>query len=408
MKISFLLFTVILIYSLTTNSEAQIILNPGDDKIFTNDPATGGETGNNGNGSFNLDGNYDLGTKTIKAQANSYPIISTGRGEAYSLIYYDFQISETSKTQNNTVGAWINYNVFWKGYQEIFGVLFSNAIVKIEIIIKDRTTNELVKNEVVHDLDIKTYTFQDVIVVGLNLNDSEVKVNTVPIVLTRGHDYRLHLKLTTTLLVVGLNQPLAFCDYMDGFAGGGDGRVELRNLLVKIGLDERETLQKLANLDSLESRIDTLEYKLDHHYHTYLTGRGTGHNNTEANTTLSIFEEGTITGTTPPVYSDSEPENIPEEEIENKSVPDDFSVGQNYPNPFNPSTKISFAISAQGLVTIKVFDILGRQVKVLMNEIKAPGYYEISFNASNLPSGTYIYEVRAGSFVETKKMILMK
>ena len=100
--------------------------------------------------------------------------------------------------------------------------------------------------------------------------------------------------------------------------------------------------------------------------------------------------------------------DIPEENIENKSVPDKFSLGQNYPNPFNPSTVISFAIPTQAFVTVKVYDILGREVKTLMNETKPAGYYEINFNASDLPSGTYIYEIRAGNFVETKKMILLK
>ena len=89
-------------------------------------------------------------------------------------------------------------------------------------------------------------------------------------------------------------------------------------------------------------------------------------------------------------------------------TPEEFSLSQNYPNPFNPSTTISFAIPTQELVNVKVFDVLGRQVEVLMNEIKAPGYYEISFNAGRLPSGTYIYEIRAGNFIETKKMILLR
>ena len=89
-------------------------------------------------------------------------------------------------------------------------------------------------------------------------------------------------------------------------------------------------------------------------------------------------------------------------------IPKEFSLSQNYPNPFNPSTKISFSIPTQEFISLKVFDVLGRQVEVLLNEIKEPGYYEISFNAGRLPSGTYMYEIRAGSFVETKKMILLK
>ena len=316
MKLFFLLFTSLLIFFSGISIYAQIVVAPGEEKLFTSLQATGGETGNNGNVSFNMDGSFDLASKTLKAQSNSYPLVSVGRGEAYSLIYYDFQVSATSGTENNTIGALIDYSVFWKGYQEIFSTILSNAIVKIEIIIKDQTVNKLLVDETVHNLDVKTYSFLDVIAVGFTLNDTDTKVNTIPAILTRGHSYRIHLKLSTTLLIVGISQPLAFCDYMDGFTGGGDGRVELNRLYVKVGLDEKETLEKLAKLDSLETRIDSLEYKLDHHYHIYLTGRGVGHNNTEANTTLSIFEEGSLPNIYPPQYETQQ--NLNSDENEDK------------------------------------------------------------------------------------------
>ena len=89
-------------------------------------------------------------------------------------------------------------------------------------------------------------------------------------------------------------------------------------------------------------------------------------------------------------------------------VPKTFSLYQNYPNPFNPSTKISFALPMQEFVTLKVYDVLGRQVKVLLNEIKEPGNYDINFDASRLPSGTYFYTLTAGSFTQTKKMLMIK
>ena len=403
MKISYLFFTAVLVILSNISINAQIILAPGEEETFTNYPATGGEGGDNGNFLFVLGHDFDTGTKTIKAQANGIPAVSTGNGEAYALIYYDFEISETPATHNNTIGAWIDYQVFWKGYQTLLGVAtISNTNAKIELVLVDRTTNHLIKNDVIHDYSLYQYSY-DFLSAGFKL-DTETGVNNFAVVLRRGHHYRLHLKLTTKIWVDAAAQ----VDYMNGFAGAGDGRVELTRLFVKVGLDEKETLQKLAQLDSLESRIDTLEYKLDHHHHIYLTGRGVGQNNTEANTTLSIFDEGGTPGISPPIYNDIPENNIPEENIENKSVPDKFSLGQNYPNPFNPSTVISFAIPTQAFVTVKVYDILGREVKTLMNETKPAGYYEINFNASDLPSGTYIYEIRAGNFVETKKMILLK
>ena len=406
MKLRYLLFSSLVLILLSFPVKAQIILNPGESKVFTNYPATGGEAGDNGNFIFILNSAYDINAKTIKAEVISR-IIGTGKGEAYALLYYDFTISETPETHNNTVGALISYSIFWNGFQEMIALVGSNSWVNIEMHLKDLTATQLICSDIIHDLDLKTASIK-VVNIGLDYNDSDTKNDVVPAILKRGHTYRLNVKLTCTLFAT--LTPLhvrSMCDFMDGILGLGDGRVELSNIFVKVGLDEEETLQKLIKLDSLESRIDSLEYKLNHHYHIYLTGRGIGQNNTEANTTLSIFEEGN-SASSPPIYNEIPEQNILKENIENKSSPDKFSLGQNYPNPFNPSTKITFAIPKQELVTIKVFDILGRQVKILMNEIKSPGYYEINFEAGRYPSGTYVYEIRAGDFVETKKMILLK
>ena len=85
-----------------------------------------------------------------------------------------------------------------------------------------------------------------------------------------------------------------------------------------------------------------------------------------------------------------------------------FNLHQNYPNPFNPSTSISYSISEMEFVTLKVYDVLGNEIANLVSEEKRIGNYEIEFNASKLPSGIYFYQIQAGSFVETKKMVLLK
>ncbi|MCX7833170.1 MAG: T9SS type A sorting domain-containing protein [Ignavibacteria bacterium] len=89
-------------------------------------------------------------------------------------------------------------------------------------------------------------------------------------------------------------------------------------------------------------------------------------------------------------------------------VPAKYELMQNYPNPFNPSTKIKFAVPKSGVVTIKVFDILGRQVNVVMNNHLEPGYYETEFDGSDLPSGIYFYKLEALDFTEIKSMVLLK
>jgi len=85
-----------------------------------------------------------------------------------------------------------------------------------------------------------------------------------------------------------------------------------------------------------------------------------------------------------------------------------FGLDQNYPNPFNPVTIIKYEIPELSLVTLKVFDVLGSKVVALVDEEKPAGSYEVEFNALALPSGIYFYKLQAGSFVETKKMVLMK
>lgn len=90
------------------------------------------------------------------------------------------------------------------------------------------------------------------------------------------------------------------------------------------------------------------------------------------------------------------------------SLPVQFTLSQNYPNPFNPTTTFQFQIPFSGLVSIKVFDILGREIVVLMNGVKSAGIYQVTWNASTLPSGIYFYRVQAGTNIAVKKAILLK
>lgn len=89
-------------------------------------------------------------------------------------------------------------------------------------------------------------------------------------------------------------------------------------------------------------------------------------------------------------------------------IPNSFTISQNYPNPFNPTTVIKYAIPKAENVEIKVFDILGREVAKLVDEYKNAGYYSTSFNASQLASGVYLYRIKAGSFVSTRKMMVAR
>jgi hypothetical protein len=89
-------------------------------------------------------------------------------------------------------------------------------------------------------------------------------------------------------------------------------------------------------------------------------------------------------------------------------VPSSYALSQNYPNPFNPTTNIKFNLPKNENVSLKIYDILGNEVQNLVEGVQQAGVYNITVDASNLASGIYFYTLRAGSFVETKKMSLIK
>lgn len=95
--------------------------------------------------------------------------------------------------------------------------------------------------------------------------------------------------------------------------------------------------------------------------------------------------------------------------VENESrIPNEFKLFQNYPNPFNPTTTISFTLPVSTFTSLKIYDVLGKEVALLVNRVEKTGRHQVTFNASSLPSGVYFYQLRSGNFVETKKMLLTK
>lgn len=94
--------------------------------------------------------------------------------------------------------------------------------------------------------------------------------------------------------------------------------------------------------------------------------------------------------------------------VADKSVPETFNLYQNYPNPFNPTTKIKYSIPKLSYVTLKVYNALGQEVTTLVKEVKPAGNYEINWDANNMASGIYFYQIKTGEYAQTKKMILLK
>jgi hypothetical protein len=120
--------------------------------------------------------------------------------------------------------------------------------------------------------------------------------------------------------------------------------------------------------------------------------------------TISIKQETVDLPILPPIVA------VNDERI---TPPNEFTLFQNYPNPFNPTTSIKYAVSSMQFVTLKVYDILGNEVATLVDEYKPADSYEVYFNGhsdegQNLSSGVYFYQLKASSFTETKKMILLR
>jgi len=122
---------------------------------------------------------------------------------------------------------------------------------------------------------------------------------------------------------------------------------------------------------------------------------------TDSENGTAVGMQGTILRTTNGGVSFVEEEEIDE-------IPTGYKLSNNFPDPFNSSTKIRYSVPQSSQLQIKVFDLLGNEIETLVNEEKPIGTYEITWTAENVTSGIYYYRLRAGSFLETKKMVLLK
>jgi hypothetical protein len=124
-----------------------------------------------------------------------------------------------------------------------------------------------------------------------------------------------------------------------------------------------------------------------------------------------VYDSGLVTIPGVKVYKESSRITVtytPLSVAEQKSLPREFAMSQNYPNPFNPSTTIKFELPKSSMVRLSVYDILGREVSVLVNERRDAGVHEVKFDASGLSSGVYFYRMQAGDFVQSKSLIVLK
>jgi len=329
------------------------------------------EASNMANVSLNVS-NFNIGSKFVQATT-----------------YTDFQVSGSG----SEVDASVDYSIEWKGGWTLGGVFtgFNDVMSKITLSLRDITaSNRLVQATTIHTQTVDGFIGIDIIDAGFGL-DKGTSENSLSAKLTRGHTYRL--LLTARCEGKGALNATVLLDYM--LAPWG---VWWNDLSVSIAPDLNE------RIDSLQAEIDQLRSQLENHKHIYLTGKGEGHNNTEAQTSVAIFMD------------DGQPddEDIPEiiTDADNgantEPLPQPSVLLTNYPNPFNPSTTIRYSIPSREFVTIRVYNTLGQVVSTIVDSPQEAGEHEIIFDAAGLASGVYYYRLEAGAYRETRKLTLVK
>ncbi|HEY6571860.1 MAG TPA: T9SS type A sorting domain-containing protein, partial [Candidatus Eisenbacteria bacterium] len=201
--------------------------------------------------------------------------------------------------------------------------------------------------------------------------------------LIRGHTYRLGLKAHSE--GKGILNAVITLDYKTG-----DWGLWWNDLKVSIAPDLAEEIEKL------KKRVDALE----NHTHTYLTGRGEGHNNTEVETSKPILVD--VDDPTA-----EEKKLLPAEDGAD-ALPVKSVFLNNAPNPFNPSTTITYTLPERLLVTIRLYDAQGRLARTLVSEDRDKGPHAIAFDGEGLASGVYYYRLTAGKFSETRKLTIVR
>ncbi len=243
-------------------ASGQVTIEPGSFYTLSDSPADGGASGESGGIQFDMFSSFNVNSKAIRARTLTQPNAVAGEGVASSRIFYEFRVGSTPETVGQAVEGLITYSVDWGGQQLVITGGLSNAVVESELILRDMTTNANMYVRPVHNFDLETYKVRKV-TLGLDYDDSGNTAGTFPAILRRGHTYRLTLRMAATVYLVSplLSGSAVWSDYE------AEG-MELRSLGVMVQIDQKDLLRRLE--------------RVENHRHTYLTGRGEGHNNTEA------------------------------------------------------------------------------------------------------------------------------
>lgn len=303
---------------------------------------------------------------------------------AFSHVYTDFAVAAPEKGEGDWVTATVYYDIEWRGLWAVVGILTggNKAEMTLDLALQDLgDPSRILAVHPVHKTDPNGVGVEIFEVGGWTDHGRELGSFTTQ--LRRGHSYRLTHRLDLRTLSY-LNAFYAL-DY--GTGGYGAWWNDLR---VALGPDPHELVA------GLEARVDTLEHRLEHHGHEYLTGRGEGHNNTVATTSATVFFDdlADTTGTT----------DIGVETAD--AGPVSVILQSNYPNPARRASTIAFQLSAPARVTIQLFNVHGQLVATLADEWMEAGERRVPFDVRPLASGVYFYRLTAGPYMESRRLVV--
>ena len=375
--LSTLVFASLICASLAGRA-AAIVVSPGD----STGPLTAtGCTSNSGNllsiPCARCLANCDLAASN-KALAGIIFIVLPPPGKffAYSAPYVDFSVAGTPSTAGNLLPASIDYDIQWSGLWVLLGVFADVGPpneVSITLTLQDRTEGDrVVRSERVHEMtpQLTSIELQGIpLDVGGWTDKGRVRNSFVSMV-RRGHEYRLVMQLD--LKAFSLFNRNTNLDYITGDRGAW-----WNALSVSVADDPKDLVA--------------------HHAHTYLTGRGEGHNNTTATTGLAIFFDDEP----PPSRHTDDPPVITDSAIRSRIMPNPL-------DPNDPRMTIAFSLPEAAHVRIKIFDVSGKDVMTVVDAMRGAGDQTFTIDANSMPAGVYFYRLEAGALLESRKLVVVR
>ena len=325
--------------------------------------------------------------------------LTIGRRYVETTVYTEFTVDPGAAGAGNVVDGTIQYDVQWEGGWFLIGVLtgFNGDQTNMSLVLRDVTASRKIVSQVVlHSMDVASAGSlpNAPIDIGGQLDKGEV-TNSLTAKVVRGHTYRIELVLRAE----GFAFPNTSVT-MDYFSlGWGLWWNELR---VAIGTDVEERLTNIENrLTEVENRVTVIEHQLRHHTHSYLTGRGEGHNNTVAATSEAIIVDGGP-------LSPEELKRLPLEPGGVRPPPNPSTLRSETEGTIGPRTTIRYMLPDRLPVSLRLYDALGRLVSTLVDAEEGPGGHEVSIDAGSLQSGVYYYRLIAGPYSENRKLMVVK